>query len=193
VRMFLDEARLAALISHPNVVQIFDVGEFEGNYFIAMEYINGPPVATVVRRLRAKRAAIPWEVAGEIVAQSGDGLHAAHELKDDSGKLLQLVVNLLLNAAQAIGPGPAVKNHVCLRLRVASGIASLFIEETGCGIPADQLDKIFAPFFTTKGNQGTGIGLAICKQIVEELGGSIQVESAVGKGSRFEVRLPARD
>jgi hypothetical protein len=65
------------------------------------------------------------------------------------------------------------------------------LEDTGCGIPADKLDQIFVPFFTTKGTQGTGLGLAICRQIVEELGGTIQVESTVGKGSRFLVRLPA--
>lgn len=109
VRMFLEEARLAALISHPNVVQIFDVGEFEGHYFIAMEYINGPPVATVVRKLRARRAAIPWEVAAEIVAQACDGLHAAHELKDDAGQLLQLVHRDVSPHNLMLGEGGLVK------------------------------------------------------------------------------------
>ncbi len=109
VRMFLEEARIAALISHPNVVQIFDVGEFEGHYFIAMEYINGPPVATVVRKLRAKRAAIPWEVAAEIVAQACDGLHAAHELKDYAGELLQLVHRDVSPHNLMIGEGGLVK------------------------------------------------------------------------------------
>jgi serine/threonine-protein kinase len=109
VRMFLEEARLAALLSHPNVVQIFDVGEFEGHYFIAMEYINGPPVATVVRRLRAQRAAIHWEVAAEIVAQACDGLHAAHELKDDAGTLLQLVHRDVSPHNLMLGEGGLVK------------------------------------------------------------------------------------
>jgi serine/threonine-protein kinase len=109
VRMFLEEARIAALISHPNVVQIYDVGEFEGHYFIAMEYINGPPVATVVRKLRAKRAAIPWTVAAEIVAQACDGLHAAHELRDYAGELLQLVHRDVSPHNLMIGEGGLVK------------------------------------------------------------------------------------
>jgi len=91
VRMFLEEARLAALIAHPNVVQIFDVDQFEGHYYIAMEYLDGPSLGTVMRKLRAVGGALPPPVAAEIVAQAAEGLHAAHELRDDSGELLQLV------------------------------------------------------------------------------------------------------
>ncbi len=109
------------------------------------------------------------------------------------GRLLQLIVNLLLNAAQAItGPGPALKYHVTLRLQAAPGAVTLSVADTGCGIPSERIDQIFAPFFTTKGSQGTGLGLAICKQIVEELGGTIGVESTVGQGSCFRVKLPAQ-
>ncbi len=78
--MFMQEARLAALINHPNVVQIHDVGEWEGNYFIAMEYIEGSSVAAMCRLAHQSGTSIPFHVAGEIVAQACDGLHAAHEL-----------------------------------------------------------------------------------------------------------------
>jgi serine/threonine-protein kinase len=92
VEMFLEEARLAALINHPNVVQIFDVGgEAEGGYYIAMEYINGPSVGTICRRARHTGVGLPYAVAGEIVAQACDGLDAAHELCDEEGRPVGLV------------------------------------------------------------------------------------------------------
>ena len=91
VRMFLEEARLAALINHPNVVQIFDVDQFEGSYYIAMEYIAGPSASVLCRQLRKNRTAIPYAIAAEIVAQACDGLHAAHELRDEAGTALALV------------------------------------------------------------------------------------------------------
>lgn len=112
-------------------------------------------------------------------------------LQASEGKLLQLIVNLLLNAAQAIGPGPALNNLVRVQLRSDRGGVTLAVDDTGCGIPPERLDQIFVPFFTTKGTQGTGLGLAICKQIVEELAGTISVESTVGRGSRFRVWLPS--
>jgi len=91
VRMFMEEARLAALINHPNVVQIHDVGQWEGSYFIAMEHINGLSLGVIARRVRDHKQPLPFGVAGEIVAQACDGLHAAHELKDETGHQLNLV------------------------------------------------------------------------------------------------------
>jgi signal transduction histidine kinase len=107
------------------------------------------------------------------------------------GKLLQLTINLLLNAAQSIpGGGLPVQHLVRLELRSEATGISLAVEDSGCGIPAEKREVIFQPFFTTKGAQGTGLGLAICKQIVEEMAGSISVESMPGRGSRFLVKLP---
>jgi eukaryotic-like serine/threonine-protein kinase len=91
VRMFMEEARLAALINQPNVVQIYDVGHHEGSYFIAMEFINGPSLGVVSRTARRLKHPLPFAVAAEIVAQACDGLHAAHELHDEGGSLLGLV------------------------------------------------------------------------------------------------------
>jgi len=91
VRMFMEEARLAALISHPNVVQIFDVGQHEGSYYMAMEYINGLSLGVIARRARELSEPLPCEMAGEIVAQACDGLHAAHELSDEAGQPLNPV------------------------------------------------------------------------------------------------------
>ncbi|MBI2894584.1 MAG: phosphate/phosphite/phosphonate ABC transporter substrate-binding protein [Deltaproteobacteria bacterium] len=91
VRMFTEEARLAALISHPNVVQIFDVGCHDGEYFIAMEYIPGMTLAAMCRKARKDERPISVPAALEIVAQACDGLDCAHQLRDMSGAPLGVV------------------------------------------------------------------------------------------------------
>jgi two-component system NtrC family sensor kinase len=68
--------------------------------------------------------------------------------------------------------------------------AELIVEDTGRGIRAEDLDHLFEPFFTTKGSRGSGLGLAVTWGIVEGHGGSIEVESTVGEGTRFTVTLP---
>jgi len=89
--MFMQEARLAALINHPNVVQIHEVDQYEGSTFIAMEYIEGSSVAAMSRLAHYRKTAIPFPVAGEIVAQVCDGLHAAHELTGEDDVPVGLV------------------------------------------------------------------------------------------------------
>ena len=91
VEMLLDEARVAALIKHPNVVDIYDLGQADGKYFIAMEYISGRPLSKMLGR--AKGTANYLEALGvaHIVAEAADGLHAAHSLRSLSGDLLNLV------------------------------------------------------------------------------------------------------
>ena len=91
IEMFLEEARLASLIQHPNVVQIYDVDQQGASYYIAMEYIDGVSLGSICRRAR-KRSVLPSvAVSAEIVAQACAGLHAAHELRDDEGALVGLV------------------------------------------------------------------------------------------------------
>jgi serine/threonine-protein kinase len=108
VAMFMEEARLAALINHPNVVQIYDVGQHEGNYYIAMEFINGPSLGVISRTARRERRALPYPIAAEIVAQACEGLHAAHELTDEAGRPLNLIHrdvsphNLMITADGAV-------------------------------------------------------------------------------------------
>ncbi|MCA9665071.1 MAG: phosphate/phosphite/phosphonate ABC transporter substrate-binding protein [Myxococcales bacterium] len=91
VKMFMEEARLAALLDHPNVVRIFEVGHHAGEYFIVMEYVRGPGVGLINRRARDSNTPLPYAVAAEMVAQACDGLHAAHELRDESNVLLGVV------------------------------------------------------------------------------------------------------
>jgi len=105
----------------------------------------------------------------------------------DPDQLKQIVLNLLLNAIETSTPG----GHVRLEARPAStGSVVLEVRDDGPGIPAEQLENIFHPFYTTK-ETGTGLGLTLVHQMVVEHGGEISVESEVGQGSVFRVVLPA--
>ncbi len=110
----------------------------------------------------------------------------------NESRLGQVLLNLLVNAAQAIPEGHADRNEIRVTTRTADdGSAIVEVADTGSGIPPVDLDRIFDPFFTTKPlGVGTGIGLAICRRIVIELGGQIEVESAVGEGTVFRLVLP---
>ncbi len=108
-------------------------------------------------------------------------------------QLGQVVLNLLGNAIQATPEGRADQHEVRLTLRTAAdGRAVIEVRDTGAGIPAEVLPKIFEPFYTTKpAGVGTGLGLYVCQNIVRSLGGEIAVESEVGRGTTVRVLLPA--
>ena len=89
--LFLNEARLAALLSHPNVVQIFELGEVDGAFFIAMEHIHGRSLREISRALKARNLPFPPLLAARICAQALHGLHHAHTLRDDQGRLLTII------------------------------------------------------------------------------------------------------
>ncbi len=95
VEMFLDEARIASRITHANVCSVFDFGEADGEYYIAMEYLVGEPLSRVQRRVMANAdqrssTSLPARMA-RVIAGACEGLHAAHELKDSNGELLRVV------------------------------------------------------------------------------------------------------
>jgi signal transduction histidine kinase len=107
------------------------------------------------------------------------------------GRLHQIFVNLLINAAQAIPEGDLANNHIIVSTSVGNNRVKIDVEDTGKGIPADVLPKIFDPFFTTKpSDEGTGLGLSVCQDIIRELKGEIAVKSEEGKGTIFSVYLP---
>ena len=107
------------------------------------------------------------------------------EVEHDSGQIHQVLLNLLLNAVQAMdGAGT-----VTVAIGARGDCASVSVSDTGRGIPEQQLAQIFRPFYTTRGN-GTGLGLSLARRIIEEHRGRIHVTSVVGKGSRFEVLIP---
>lgn len=104
----------------------------------------------------------------------------------DSRLLKQAVLNLMINALQAIGDGGG---EVILSLSVNGKYAVIDVMDTGGGISPEQLERIFQAYYTTK-RGGTGIGLAMARRITEEHGGKITVRSEVGKGSDFAIHLP---
>jgi PAS domain S-box-containing protein len=106
----------------------------------------------------------------------------------NEGRLIQVFVNLLLNAGQAIAEAPAAQHEVRVRVACENDHVIVAIRDTGVGIRSDNLPRVFEPFFTTKAaGVGTGLGLSICHGIVAALGGTIRVESLVGSGSTFTV------
>ncbi len=90
-RMFLDEARVAAMLSHPNVVHTYEVSEYGGSYFIAMEYLDGQPLNRIVRRAQELGKFLNPRLCARVTAEALAGLHYAHELRDFSGSLLNVV------------------------------------------------------------------------------------------------------
>ncbi len=105
----------------------------------------------------------------------------------DGDRVLQIVGNLLSNAFKATPDG----GRIALELAQKNGTVRVSVEDTGPGIPLDQRERLFRPFVSDAGS-GTGLGLAIAKELSAALGGRIDLVSEVGKGSRFELVLPAR-
>ncbi|MFK7991755.1 MAG: protein kinase [Sandaracinaceae bacterium] len=91
VDMFLDEARLAASLQHPNVVQTIELGQEDDQYFIAMEYLHGEPLSVVARRHQEKHGPLDPALAAFVCAEAAEGLHHAHEAADADGDSLELV------------------------------------------------------------------------------------------------------
>jgi len=110
----------------------------------------------------------------------------------DSGRIRQVFLNIILNAIQAMPEGGELQVSTQTWRSAAAVGVEIAIRDTGAGIPPDVLENIFQPFFTTK-SDGTGLGLAISYGIVQEHDGKITVESRVGKGTTFRIRLPDGD
>ena len=113
-------------------------------------------------------------------------------VRGSAGRLGQIFLNLLVNAAQAMPEGPADRQEIRVSARPLDGERVVIeVSDTGCGIPPENLGRIFDPFFTTKApGVGTGLGLSIVHGIVTAMQGEITVESTVGRGSTFRVVLP---
>jgi two-component system NtrC family sensor kinase len=109
------------------------------------------------------------------------------QVKGFPQELNQVFMNMLVNAGQAIRE----RGHITIKTYSENGSVCVEISDTGCGIAPENLNRIFDPFFTTKEvGKGTGLGLAICYRIVQKHGGRIKVNSEVGKGTTFIIRLP---
>lgn len=126
-------------------------------------------------------------------------------VKADRGQLEQIVMNLALNARDAMPEGGSLEIALDVRLLEEAQLREhpsagpgpycvLTVSDTGCGIPADTLNHVFEPFYTTKSpGSGTGLGLATVHGVAEQAGGFVQVESEAGAGTTFRVFLPVTD
>jgi signal transduction histidine kinase len=128
---------------------------------------------------------IPKELKGETTFHKDYGLK--EKVFCHLGQLNQVFMNLLTNACQAVEG----KGDVWIRTSEVGDQALITVKDSGCGIPEEQLNRIFEPFYTTKDvGQGTGLGLSISHKIIEEHHGQIDVESTPGNGTQFRISLP---
>jgi len=168
-------------------------------------------VASIVGNLKAfsrgddEQTPVPCDLGpileGVLNLAGNETRHRARVVKDfrpvplvvaNQARLGQLFLNLVLNAAQAIPDGHVETNQLTVSTETVNGAAVVTVQDTGEGIAPENLGRVFDPFFSTKhAGRGTGMGLFIALGIAKELGGDIQVDSSVGAGTRFKVRLPA--
>lgn len=141
-------------------------------------------VAPVI--VEAMSLLLPRLLPGQALAT--EGLQQPLELACDAGQLHEVVLNLLLNAQQAL---PAGGGWIAVRLRAdeAANEALIEVEDNGCGIDAEARRRLFEPFFTTR-RDGSGLGLPVVRAIVQAHGGQVAVRSEPGAGSCFTVHLP---
>jgi PAS domain S-box-containing protein len=108
-------------------------------------------------------------------------------LKVDPDQIQQVFLNLMLNARDAMPDG----GKLSISIKGRDGYVETIFSDTGAGIPEEIRDKIFDPFFTTKGpSKGTGLGLSICYSIVKDHGGTIDIDSVPGRGTKFIIKMP---
>ena len=155
VNMFINEAKLAALLSHQNIVQIFDLGNVDGMYFIAMEYVIGKDLRTVLRKRRENKTRIPIELALVINSRICSGLDYAHRKKDLSGNDLNIVhrdvspQNILISYEGEVkivdfGIAKAASGDSETRAGVLKGKLAYMSPEQAWGKPIDRRTDVYA-------------------------------------------------
>ncbi|TWU40751.1 sensor histidine kinase [Novipirellula artificiosorum] len=138
------------------------------------------------REMRKYRIHVETELGAEVPAAMANG-----------NQIQRVLLNLLINARQAMSEGGTIL--IKLTRSADEGWVELTVRDSGSGIPKDQLPQIFDSFYTTKsgpdesGKGGTGLGLAACKEVIDSHKGRIRVESTLGRGTAFIIRLPIAD
>ena len=135
----------------------------------------------------SRRCAREWRAAKRRAIDYRRSVGAHPVIETDGDRVLQVISNLLANAFRWTPDG----GRIALGLTAPDGVVRVAVDDTGPGISPEERDRIFRPFWTRDGG-GTGLGLAIARELAIALGGRIDVESAPGRGSRFELVLPAR-
>ena len=110
----------------------------------------------------------------------------AIHLSVDARRIRQVLLNLMRNAADATDEGAKIR----ITLHREEAWAELKVSDEGAGMPPQVADLVFEEFFSTKGDGGLGLGLALCRSTIVQHGGTIHCETALGRGTTFTVRLP---
>jgi signal transduction histidine kinase len=145
--------------------------------------------AVVEKNLSLLRGLVGEDVRVELRPATGPLM-----IRIDPSQLTQALANLAINARDAMPSGGAVTIELSSDWRDARAWAVLSVEDTGEGMPPEVLSRIFEPFFTTKpADRGTGLGLSMVYGFITQSGGAIDVRSEVGRGTRFELRVPLEE
>lgn len=172
------QKRLAAMVGEIRDFARNAPGEVPGA--IALEPADvASAIEEALAILRYDREVSSRKLVRDLVARPLARLHR--------GKFGQVIINLVRNAAQASPPG----GEITVSLREHAGQVVIVVADRGAGMSADVLARLGEPFFSTRGERGTGLGLGICRRIVAEHGGHIDFESSPGQGTRVTVTLPA--
>jgi signal transduction histidine kinase len=142
----------------------------------------------IVRSLIHPRARLMVEHAA--APATAESPMSAPVVAMDRTHLSQVLVNLLMNAAEAIEPGHPEENRILIRTFAKNGNGCFEVEDTGRGIAAELLDQVFEPHFTSKPAPGHGLGLSIVRELVTSVRGSVGVRSELGRGTTFTVEIP---
>ena len=160
-----------------------DLGSFSRVEDDKLDWVSVNDVTTVALNLARKEL--------EYRARIDSDLQPTPLVRVNEGRLCQVILNLLINAAHCIPEGDVENQSIRVSTHCEGDEVWLKVQDTGSGISSDNVSRLFDPFFTTKEiGEGSGLGLAISKTIVESFEGRIDVESEIGVGSVFTVRLP---
>ena len=167
------------------------------NDLLAFTRLEAGKVVLDIREVNVARALddveplILPELRRKQLAFTRDPVLPSLSVRADSDKLSQILLNLLSNAAKYTNDG----GDIAIGADTDGSAARIWVRDSGIGIPADQLDKVFQPFYQvdrgrTRRYQGVGLGLTIARDLARAMGGDISVESEPGRGTTFSVRLP---
>jgi two-component system, NtrC family, sensor kinase len=153
-----------------------------------------PDKASLVALIGQSLLLIRTQIHEHAIEIIWDGRQQEIHVVADAAQFKQLMLNLVMNAMQAMPGGGRLQIDVNVRSRLDGGRsekdwAVVSIADTGCGIPVENLDKVFDPFFTTKAG-GTGLGLSTCYAIVRQHGGDLEINSRENVGTTVNIRLP---
>ena len=153
-----------------------DLEEFPLN-----DLVGSTPIQAILSRMMKKGH-------GVAVSRTRDSVH----IRAERTRITEVLMNLIVNAEEAM---KEESGRLAISLDViekkGAHFAQIVIEDTGPGIPPENISRIFEPFFTTKGKKSTGLGLVVAYSVIHNIGGSIGIKSDVGKGTAFKIIVPA--